>query len=119
LGHQTARAGCPQPGQEGTGVTPEIKMGVLLERSPAGRQALATWAFKVIRSGMQLRGPNMLLDMRLLVVSDETPDSDPSESMALEWLRRSDRPGQYNRVRRLSPGWPGLPAADSSLFAHE
>ena len=63
--------------------TPEIKMGVLLGRSPAGRQALATWAFVVAPSGMPLRGPDMSLDMRLFVVSDETLDSDWSESMAV------------------------------------
>ena len=58
-------------------------MGVLLERSPAGRQALATWAFEVVPSGMPFRGPDISLDMRLLVVSIETPGSDGSESMAV------------------------------------
>ena len=62
-------------------LTPEIKMGVLLGRSPACRQALATWAFEVVPSGMPLRGLDMSLDMRLLVVSDETPDSDEYESL--------------------------------------
>ena len=32
---------------------------------------------------MLLRGPDMSLDMRLLIVSDETPDSDGSDSMAV------------------------------------
>ena len=32
---------------------------------------------------MPLRGPDMSLDMRLLVVLDEIPDSDGSESMAV------------------------------------
>jgi len=62
-------------------LTPEIKMGVLLRRSPAGRQALATWVCEVVPSGMPLRGPDMSLDMRLLFVSIETPRSDGSESM--------------------------------------
>jgi hypothetical protein len=72
-----------QARKEGVSLTPEIKMGVLLVRSPAGRQALATWAFRVVPSGMPSRGPDMSLDMRLLFVSDETPDSDGSESMAV------------------------------------
>jgi len=62
---------------------PEIKMGVLLGRSPADKQVLITWAFGVVPSGLSLRGPDMSLDMRLLTVSDETSDSDGSESMAV------------------------------------
>jgi len=62
---------------------PKIKIGFLLGRSPAGRQALATWAFEVAPSGLSLRGPDLSLDMCLLVVSDETPDSDGSESMVV------------------------------------
>jgi len=58
-------------------------MGVLLRPFPAGRQALATWAFEVVPSGVPLRGPDMLLDIRLLVVSIETPGSDGFESMAV------------------------------------
>jgi len=64
-------------------LTPNIKMFALLGRSPAGRQALSTWAFEVAPSGMPLREPDMSLDMRLLVVTDETPDSDGSDSMAV------------------------------------
>ena len=60
---------------------PEIKMGVLLGRSPADIQVLVTWAFGVVPSGLSVRGPNMSLDMRLLTVSEETADSDGSESM--------------------------------------
>jgi len=62
---------------------PEIKMGVLLGRSPAAKQVLATWAFGVVPSGLPLRGPDMSLDMRLLTVSVETADLDGSESMAV------------------------------------
>ena len=62
---------------------PEIKMEVLLGRSPADKQVLVTWAFEVVPSGLSLRGPDMSLDMRLLTVSDETADSDGSESMAV------------------------------------
>ena len=58
-------------------------MCVLLGRSPAGRQALATWAFEVAPCGIPLRGSDMSLDMRLLIVSDETLDSDGSKSMAV------------------------------------
>ena len=61
---------------------PEIKMGVL-GRSPAGKQALVTWAWVVVPSGVSLRGPDMSLDMRLLTVSDKTAGSDGSESMAV------------------------------------
>jgi len=59
------------------------KMGVLLGRCRAGRQALATRAWLVVPSGVPLRGPDMSLDMRLSDVSIETPDSDESESMAV------------------------------------
>jgi hypothetical protein len=51
---------------------PEIKMGFLLGRSPAGKQVLAIWARIVVPSGMSLRGPDMSLDMRLLSASGET-----------------------------------------------
>jgi len=44
---------------------------------------LFTWALGVVPSGMPLRGPDMSLDMRLLDVSIETPDSEGSESMAV------------------------------------
>jgi len=55
-------------------------MGLLLGRPPAGRQALAPWESEVVQSGMPLRGPYMSLDMRMLVLSDETPDSVGSNS---------------------------------------
>ena len=64
-------------------LTREIKLGVLLGRSSACRQALATWAFGVVPSGEPLRVPDMSVEMGLLVVSDETPVSDGSESMAV------------------------------------
>ena len=64
-------------------LTPEIKMDVLLGRCPAGWQGLGTWAFTVVPSGVPLRGPDMSLDMRLLVVSIETPGSVGSVSMAV------------------------------------
>jgi len=64
-------------------LTPEVKIGALLGISPASRQALATWAFDVVLSGVPLRGPDMSLDLRLLAVSIETPGSDGSESMAV------------------------------------
>jgi hypothetical protein len=63
--------------------TPEIKMGDLLGRSPAAKQAFVTWAWVVVPSGLSLRGPDMLLDMRLLTVSGETAVSDGSDSMAV------------------------------------
>ena len=64
-------------------LTPEIKIGVLLRRSPAGAQVLATWAWSVVPVGMPLRGPDMSCDMRLSDVSIETPDSDGSETVAV------------------------------------
>jgi len=70
-----------QTRKERSSLTPEIKIGVLLVRSPAGRQVLATWAFEVVPSGMSLRGPDMSLDMRLLVVSVQTPGSEGSRYM--------------------------------------
>ena len=57
---------------EQVSLTPEMKMDLLLGHYPSGRQALATWAFEVVPSGMPLRGPDMSLDMVLLVISDET-----------------------------------------------
>jgi len=68
--------------KEQVSLMPEIKMGVLLGRSPAGGQALATWAFAVVPSGVPLRGPDVSLDMGVLVVSIETPSLGGSESMA-------------------------------------
>jgi hypothetical protein len=59
-------------------------MGALLGRSPAGKQALATWARIVVPIGMSLRGPNMSLDIRLLTDSWETADSDIPESIAVD-----------------------------------
>ena len=58
-------------------------MGFLLGRSPADKQALVTWAWVVVPSGMSLRGPDMSLDMRLLTAFEETAGSDGSESMAV------------------------------------
>jgi len=57
-------------------LTLEIKMDDLLAHFPAGRQALAIWAFRVVPSDMSL-------GMRLVVISDETQDSDGPESMAV------------------------------------
>jgi hypothetical protein len=62
---------------------PEIKMGVLFGRSPAGKQVLATWARLVVPFNMSLKGTDMSPDMRLLAVSAEIADSDGSESMAV------------------------------------
>jgi hypothetical protein len=53
-------------------------MVVLLERSPAGRLAPATWAFEVVPTGMPLIGP----DTRV-AVSQETAGSDGSEHLAV------------------------------------
>ena len=36
----------------------QIKMGVLLGRSPADKEALVTWVFGVVPSGFSLRGPD-------------------------------------------------------------
>jgi len=60
--------------------TPEIKMLVLLGRSPAGKQVLVTWALVVVPPGLSLIGQDMSLDVRPLTVSDETAGS---ESMAV------------------------------------
>ena len=76
---------------------PEIKIGILLGRSPAGRQALATCAFEVVPSGLSLRGLYMLLDMRRVQI----------HGCGLEWptwLRQGDGPGQYSHVCCPSPG---------------
>ena len=63
--------------------TTEIKIGLLLGRSPAGKLVLTTWALLVVKSGMSLRGPNMSLDMLLLTLSGVTAVLDRSESMAV------------------------------------
>ena len=44
---------------------------------------MATLSLKVMPVGVPLRGPDMLLDMRLFAVSVETAGSDGSESMAV------------------------------------
>jgi hypothetical protein len=56
-----------------------MKMGVLLGRSPAHRQVLATWSRLVLPFGMSLRDTDMSQDMRLSIVSNEKADSDGSE----------------------------------------
>jgi hypothetical protein len=61
----------------------ELKMGVLLGRSPAGKQVLVNWAFGVMPFGLSLTGPDMSSVMRLLAVSDETSGSDRSEHMTV------------------------------------
>ena len=62
---------------------PEIKIGVLFGCSPASKQALVTWARVVVSSGLSLRGPDISLNMRLLIVSDETAGSYGSEFLAV------------------------------------
>ena len=63
--------------------TPEIKMGVLLERSPAVAQVVATMALQVVPAGVPLRGPDMSCTMSLVAVLVEIADSDGSESIAV------------------------------------
>ena len=57
---------------------PEIKIGVLFGRCPAGRQALVVVSF-----GMPLRGPDMSSDIRRFGVPVETPDSEESLAVGL------------------------------------
>jgi hypothetical protein len=64
-------------------LTPEIKMGVLLQRSPAERLALATWALLVVPTGMPLIGPDTSDDVRRCAASCETAGSDESEPLAV------------------------------------
>jgi hypothetical protein len=59
-------------------LAPEIKLGVLLGRSPAYK-LLVTWAVGVVPSGLSLRASDMSLDMRLVAVSEERAGSVPSE----------------------------------------
>ena len=49
--HQARKALVPQ--------TPEMKMGVLLGRSPAGAQVVATLALIVVPAGVPLRSQDM------------------------------------------------------------
>jgi len=63
--------------------TPVIKIGVLLGRSPAGRQVLATWASTVVPNEMPLRGPDISVDMRPGAVSEETAGSYGSDPLAV------------------------------------
>jgi hypothetical protein len=64
-------------------VTPVIKMGVLLGRSPAGTQVVATWAEDVVPVGMPLIGPDMSSDMRLGAGSEQPAGSDRSKPLAV------------------------------------
>jgi len=60
LGHQTASQDARnQARKKRVSLTTEIKMDALLGRSSEGRQALATWAFEVVPSGMPLRDENV------------------------------------------------------------
>jgi len=72
-----------RPERYGRREKPQIKMGVLLGRCPAGKQVLVTWALRVVPSGISHRGPDMSLDMRLLPDCDETAGSDICESMTM------------------------------------
>jgi hypothetical protein len=60
-----------------------MKMGVLLGRSTAGTQVVATWAEEVVPLGMPHIGPDMSLDMRLGAVSEEPVGSDRSTPLAM------------------------------------
>ena len=57
-------------------------------------------------SGLSLIGPDISLDIRLLVVSDETPQSDVSESIAMALATHLaavvDGPGHYSRLRQTT-----------------
>ena len=88
---------------------PEIKMGALFGRSPAGRQVLNIWALRVAPDGMSPRNPDISVDMRLLVVSDETVGSAMSEfhGCGIErptCLTRSDGPDQCIHLRHPTLG---------------
>ena len=82
-------------------LTPVIKIGVLLGRSPAGRQGWATWESTVVPTGMPLRGLEMSVDMRLGAVSEETAGSDGSDPLAVGLSGPLDFAGR--QVRLLQP----------------
>jgi hypothetical protein len=64
-------------------VKPEIKIGVLLRRSPAGRFGLITpVGVVVVPIGMPLSGPDTSGDVRLSAVSGETAGLDKSKPLA-------------------------------------
>ena len=46
-----------------------MKIEILVERSPVGKQVLGTWSFGEVPSGLSLRGPDKSPHMRLLVLS--------------------------------------------------
>ena len=46
-----------------------MKVGFLVERSPAGKEVLGIWSMGVVPFSLSLRGPDMSLDMRLFVLS--------------------------------------------------
>ena len=73
LGRQLAGAG--------TRITPVLKTGVLLARPPA--RSLATWALRVVPSGIPLSGPDMSGDMRLWAISCAMARADESELLAV------------------------------------
>ena len=114
---------CNQARKEWASLKPKIKLGVLLGRFPAGRQALATWAFEVVTSGLSLRPRHVARHAPVGCFGWDTRFGLVRiHGCGLEqptWLRRGDGPDQYSHVRCPSPGWSGLPAADSSLFAHD
>ena len=98
-------------------VTPKIKMGNLLRRSPAAVQVLVTWAFVVVPSDVPFRDMDMsLVDVRLVSVS-ETADLDVSGGPSC--LVRSGRRCHYSRVCRPTFGSSNVPAGDSSLFTRD
>ena len=89
---------------------PEMKMGVLLGRSPAGTQVVATWALRVVPAGVPLRGPDMSLDMRLFAVSVETAGSDGPNPWL--WAGAKHLADSGGRARPIQPRTSPLPRVD-------
>ena len=69
--------------KERASLTPVIKMGILLGRSPDDKQVLVTWACGVVPSGLPFRGQDMSLDICLLAIPNESAGSDGSQPMAV------------------------------------
>ena len=93
-------------------------MAVLLWRSPAGVQVLATWAWWVVPTGLSVIRKDTSIHIRLFVFSDDIPGSNISESTAvglsdeLGWSGATD-PGSTALYFTPSSDGPscGLPTA--------
>jgi hypothetical protein len=73
--------------------------------------------FSVVQTGVQLRGLDMSLDMRLVAVSEETTGSDESKPLAVSLIGLLDLCGATGAA--TTAAYVILPSGDSSCRSTE